>query len=80
MPSELDNVTSVLVKKVVGHRAWHGAPQPSMFRARRAQNIEGFSLSRIHVITRLLSGKGKLAFEDFFIRGKIDLPQVSARR
>ncbi len=45
----LRSLTSVRVKRVLEHRARRGAPKPLLFRARRARNSKGFSLSRIHV-------------------------------
>ncbi len=41
-------LTSVLVKRVLGHRAQRSDPKPLLFRARRARNSKGFSVSRIH--------------------------------
>lgn len=40
---------SVLAKQVLGRRAERGDPNPLIFRARRARNIKGFSVSKIHV-------------------------------
>ncbi len=43
------SLTSVLIKRVLGHSARHGALKLLMFRARRARNIKDFSLFGIHV-------------------------------
>ncbi len=43
-------LTLVLVQRVLGHHAGRGDPKPLLFRARRARNSKGFSLSRIHVL------------------------------
>ncbi len=42
-------LTSVRVKRVLGHRAGRGAPKLLLCRARRARHSKGFSLSQIHV-------------------------------
>ncbi len=44
-------LTSVLVERGLGRR---GAPNPLLFRARRARKSKGFSLPKIHVILVLM--------------------------
>ncbi len=41
--------TSVLIRRVLGHRAGRDAPKSPLLRARRARNSKGLSVSRIHV-------------------------------